>query len=339
MKILSPLLILLLAQLFSTMVEARVFTNKQGREIDAEIISVASPEVKIKRADGKVFTMLIDTFTDEDQAFIRTWKPAGAPPAGAPPAPPANSDLKPGETLKLDFPDLAPDRKGEPATCNVKLPGSYDPAKRYPLVVWLAGGDGGNQPGGGFVPEGDFVTAGLPFPKDANNPAQANMVGEFDLIWEFHRAMLDEIHRRVPNIERSSSVIGGFSNGAHAIDGMLRVLGGKEGGLADYFAVFVLADLSDANLVLADLSNANLTGTKFIGANLESAILRGAYLALANLKDARLNGADLTDSSWWRARGLTSDQIVEFAKTFPPTDTADESRRNDFGLWLKTFAK
>jgi uncharacterized protein YjbI with pentapeptide repeats len=104
-------------------------------------------------------------------------------------------------------------------------------------------------------------------------------------------------------------------------------------------AVFVLADLSDANLVLADLSNANLTGTKFIGANLESAILRGADLALANLKDARLNGADLTDSSWWRARGLTSDQIVEFAKTFPPTDTADESRRNDFGLWLKTFAK
>ncbi len=238
----SLLLLLLLAQLFSTMVEARVFTNKQGREIDAEIISVASPEVKIKRADGKVFTMLIDTFTDEDQAFIRTWKLAGSPPEGAPPAPPTNSDLKPGETLKLDFPDLAPDRKGEPATCSVKLPGAYDPAKRYPLVVWLAGGDGGNQPGGGFVPEGDFVTAGLPFPKDANNPAQSNMVGEFDLIWEYHRAMLDEIHRHVPNIERSSSVIGGFSNGAHAIDGMLRVRGGKEGGLADYFAAFVLAD-------------------------------------------------------------------------------------------------
>ena len=104
-------------------------------------------------------------------------------------------------------------------------------------------------------------------------------------------------------------------------------------------AVFVLADLSDANLVLADLSKANLTGARFNGANLESAILRGADLALANLTDARLKGADLTDSSWWRARGLTSDQIVEFAKTFAPTDAADESRRNDFLLWLQTFAK
>ena len=62
------------------MVEARVFTNKQGREIDAEIISVAPPEVKIKRGDVKVFTMLIDAFTEEDQAYIRAWKPAGPPP-------------------------------------------------------------------------------------------------------------------------------------------------------------------------------------------------------------------------------------------------------------------
>ena len=231
---------LLFAFCLTASLEAHVFTNKQGRTLDAEIVSAAPPQVTMKRADGQVFTLPIAGFTEEDQVFIRAWKPPGMPvPA---PGLPANPDLKSGASLRLDFPTLAPDRKGDPAACNLRLPANYDPTKKHPLIVWLGGGDGGNQPGSGFVPEGDFVMAGLPFPKDANNPGQANMVGEFDEIWDYHRTMLDEIHRRVPNLDRASSVIAGFSNGAHAIDGMLRVKGGKEGGLADYFGAFVLAD-------------------------------------------------------------------------------------------------
>ncbi len=103
-------------------------------------------------------------------------------------------------------------------------------------------------------------------------------------------------------------------------------------------AIFILANLSEADLLMADLTDANLTGAKLMGANLEAAILRGTDLALANLANANLTNIDLTDSSWWRTRGLTSTQIAQFAKQFAPTESADDSRRNDFARWMKAYA-
>ena len=157
--------------------------------------------------------------------------------AGIPPA----TSLKAGATLRLDFPELAPDRQGRMTACVLSLPTGYDPAKKFPLVVWLAGGEGDHLPSRAFLPPGDHVAAGLPYPKGAVNPAQASMVGDFATIWSYHRAMLDEIHRQVPNLDRRRSVLAGFSNGAHAMDGMLR-LAGNGPRLTDYFGAFVFAD-------------------------------------------------------------------------------------------------
>ena len=219
---------------------ARTFTDAKGRTMDAEIVSVSGTNVTIKRADGQTFTVPATSFNAADQAFIKAWKPSA--PAVPPEPVKVADDVKPGATLVLEFPELPKDRKDQPASCTVKLPTGYDTAKKFPLVVWLAGGEGGNTPNSSFLPAGDFVTAGLPFPKGANNPAQANMVGEFDKIWDYHRAMINKIHERIPNLDRKTSIIGGFSNGGHAIDGMLKARGGKEGGIADYFGIFVLAD-------------------------------------------------------------------------------------------------
>ena len=145
-----------------------------------------------------------------------------------------------GASLKFDFPELTVDRKGALAACHVKLPADYDTAKKYPLVVWLGGGEGGNQPNGSFLPAGDFVLVGLPYPKGANNPSQANMVGDYAKVWAYQRFMLDEIAKVIPNIDRSHSIIAGFSNGGHSIDGMLRLSSGPK--LTDYFGIFVFAD-------------------------------------------------------------------------------------------------
>lgn len=154
------------------------------------------------------------------------------------------ADLKaqvaPGATLRFEFPELTVDRKGETAACHLKLPADYDAAKKYPLVVWLGGGEGGNQPSGSFLPAGDFVLVGLPYPKGANNPAQANMVGDYGKVWAYHRFMLDEIAKAIPNLDKSRSIIAGFSNGGHAIDGMLRLGGSPK--LTDYFGTFIFAD-------------------------------------------------------------------------------------------------
>lgn len=100
---------------------------------------------------------------------------------------------------------------------------------------------------------------------------------------------------------------------------------------------FVLADLSEAVLLMADLTGADMTGANLTAATLESANLRGATLALSNLAEANLRNANLTDSNWWRARGLSRDQLIRFAAEFPPTDAADPSRIEDYLLWTNTL--
>jgi hypothetical protein len=150
------------------------------------------------------------------------------------------AQVAPGATLRFDFPELTVDRKGARAACHLKLPANYDNAKKYPLVVWLGGGEGGNQPNGSFLPAGDFILVGLPYPKGANNPSQANMVGDYAKVWPYHRFMLDEIAKVIPNLDKSRSIIAGFSNGAHAIDGMLRLSAKPR--LTDHFGVFIFVD-------------------------------------------------------------------------------------------------
>ena len=148
--------------------------------------------------------------------------------------------VAPGATLKFIFPELTVDRRGALAACNLQLPANYDKAKRYRLVVWLAGGEGGNTPNKSFLPEGDFIVVGLPYPKGANNPSQPNMVGDYAKVWAYHRFMLDEIAKVIPNIDKSRSIIAGFSNGGHAIDGMLRLSVSPK--LTEYFGIFIFAD-------------------------------------------------------------------------------------------------
>jgi hypothetical protein len=167
-------------------------------------------------------------------------KKAAAPAEKAVPRTELKTRVAPGASLKFDFPELDVDRHGVMAACHLTLPASYDAARKYPLVAWLGGGEGGNQPNGSFLPAGDFILVGLPYPKGANNPIQANMVGDYAKVWAFHRFMLEEIAKVVPNIDRSRSVIAGFSNGGHAIDGMLRLSGKPK--LADTFGVFIFAD-------------------------------------------------------------------------------------------------
>ena len=139
---------------------------------------------------------------------------------------PQASKVAPGATVRLEFPALPPDRHGQVAACEVRIPAGYDPARKLPLVAWLAGGEGGTSPAAGFLPPGDFVLVGLPYPKGAANPAQPNMVGDFGKVWAYHRAMLEDVHRLLPNLDRRSSILAGFSNGGHAIDGMLRTRNG-----------------------------------------------------------------------------------------------------------------
>ncbi len=176
----------------------------------------------------------------EAKATAKAEGRAAAPAEKAVPRADLKALVAPGASLKFDFPELTVDRHGALAACNVKLPAGFEPGKKYPLVAWLGGGEGGNSPSSAFLPEGAFILVGLPYPKGANNPAQANMVGDYAKVWAYQRFMLEEIAKVIPNIDKSRSIIAGFSNGGHAIDGMLRLSSGPK--LTDYFGIFVFAD-------------------------------------------------------------------------------------------------
>ncbi len=149
----------------------------------------------------------------------------------------ADPRVKPGEKFTLSFPNLPKDRKGNTSEMEVSIPKSHDPNKTYPLLVWLGGGDGSSASGSGngLADADKFILAGMPYPKGANNPGQSNMVGNFPVIWAYHRTMLEELHRVVPNINTDLRILAGFSNGGHCIDGYMK-------GARQYFNTFVLAD-------------------------------------------------------------------------------------------------
>lgn len=101
-------------------------------------------------------------------------------------------------------------------------------------------------------------------------------------------------------------------------------------------AAFTAAQMSETYLLMADLTGANLSAADLTGANLEAAILKGANLSLARLSGVNLKDADFTDSNWWRARGLTSEQLATLAKSFAPSEKSPAALRDDYAAWLKT---
>ena len=212
---------------------ARTFRDDQGRQIEAELISFQDGQVSIRK-DGRDFTLPLSKFSGEDREYIEKWaKEKKAEPVIA-----AENAPKPGETLQFDFPELPKDFNGEPASFSAKIPSTYDPAKPVGLLIFLGGGTGSNSPGGaaGLV-KNDFVCAGLPYPDDGRNPAQDNMVGSFQKVWDYWKPMLTKLEAAVPNLDPKLRIIGGFSNGGHAIDGLM-----KESEFADSFTSFFLID-------------------------------------------------------------------------------------------------
>jgi len=191
----------------------------------------------------RIFALLACTaslIAADKKAAAKAEEKAAAPAAQAIPRTELKAQVAPGAWLKFDFPELSVDRYGAMAACKLTLPANYDATKKYPLVAWLGGGDGTNSPKSSFLPEGDFIVVGLPYPKAAINPSQPSMVGDYAKVWAYQRFMLDEIAKIIPNIDKSRSIIAGFSNGGHSIDGMLRLSSGPK--LTDYFGIFIFAD-------------------------------------------------------------------------------------------------
>src|SRR5436190_9137256 len=102
MNLLNTPLLAATLTLLTLSAKGRSFTNLTGVKIEAEIVSKQGDQVRIKRADGREFSLQVISLSLADQEYIKAWQPSGTSPTtpskpGAPAAPvSADPRAKPG---------------------------------------------------------------------------------------------------------------------------------------------------------------------------------------------------------------------------------------------------
>jgi hypothetical protein len=118
--------------------------------------------------------------------------------------------LTPGSTSTITFPEMPPtfyDRytqKDVKAQMTVFLPRNYDPGRKYPLLVFLNGGDGGTGSNPGVAralsEEKDFVCVSVPLFKASDPKAPRGYImqdPDAKYMWPFFRTMLARLEALV----------------------------------------------------------------------------------------------------------------------------------------------
>ena len=152
-----------------------------------------------------------------------------------------SKDFDPNETVIIEFRELPVTlynmvkETNEPTKAAVFFPENYKTEKDFPLLIWLGGGNGG--PGTNLkIPKSitgknDFICINLPLFKQTLEPVNADSSNFWmrlyiddenaDIIWDSYKIMLNDIFKKIPNIDRKNTFMGGFSNGAHTISVLL----------------------------------------------------------------------------------------------------------------------
>ncbi|MCE5238952.1 hypothetical protein LLH23_10720 [bacterium] len=171
----------------------------------------------------------------------------------AQPGPPV---LAPGRWFTVTFPDLPPTlfalntQRTDPAQMTVFLPRNYDPQHSHPLFIFLNGWDGGNAGNPGIAralsEERDFVCVAMPLFKERLDlsiaPETRRILvqdGDGRYAWPYYKAMLQKLDELVPNLDPAHQILGGFSNGAHMVAGLVNE---SDGEAAGRFSAFLLGD-------------------------------------------------------------------------------------------------
>lgn len=161
--------------------------------------------------------------------------------------------LAPGSTFTVAFPEMPPtfydleQKKDAKAQMTVFLPTNYEPGRKRPLLVFLNGGDGGGGSNLGVARslcEGkDFVCVSVPLFKVTapKTPGGDYIMRDPDAkyMWPHFRTMLAKLEELVPNLDPAHRVLGGFSNGAHATQGLIDA---SEGEVSRRFSAFFFVE-------------------------------------------------------------------------------------------------
>jgi len=180
--------------------------------------------------------------------------------------------LGPGVLLTIEFPNV-PDTlatletgRRKPACLMAQLPANYSPAGKFPLFVFLNGGNGGrgdNLPlGWETVGSNDFICVNLPLFRRA--PLDTNFwiaMPDFETVSRAYGAMLGKLIDTVPNVTPERSAFGGFSNGAHTT-GVL--LAGRDDFILSHFRAFYLLEGGFGPLAAHVLGSCTMKPSRFL---------------------------------------------------------------------------
>jgi hypothetical protein len=157
--------------------------------------------------------------------------------------PPSEPRMEPGTSFTVPFPEMPPtffaasEKKDVKAQMTVFLPTNYDRRRKLPLLIFLGGGDGGSGGNPGvaraLTEDKDFICVSMPLFKaklPATGPAFIFRDDDAEYMWPFFRTMLGKLDQIVPNIDPAHQILGGFSNGAHATQGLIDQSGGEVAG-------------------------------------------------------------------------------------------------------------
>lgn len=173
--------------------------------------------------------------------------------SGAPVAEGTAPALTAGATIRIPFPDMPAtyyavfEKKPVAAQMTVFLPRNYDSHRKFPLFVFLNGWDGGDaaNPGvaRGITQEMDFICVVVPLFRapGPRQPADENLMRDADArcMWPYFQKMLARLDALVPNLDSDHEVLGGFSNGAHATQGLIDE---SDGAVARRFCAFLFVE-------------------------------------------------------------------------------------------------
>lgn len=241
--------------------------------------------------------------------------------------------LTPGTTVEIPFrdPGLPPTLfsmvTGADAApvLAVRLPDDYDPARTYPLLVYVPGLHGNRSGNIGSAltiagPRG-WVVASVPLFKavvDRDEVGGGLLVGFRDepIIAPAYRTLLGRLFELVPNIDTSRSAMVGFSNGALTLAVLLSA---HDNFVLSHFRRFVLVD--HGMFHLTDLHEAGARDARYL-------ILVGDQPDLG--RDLKLRGCALAQDSWRLLNvDLTCEIMKDTGHAFPPEAMAR------VGRWLR----
>jgi len=166
-----------------------------------------------------------------------------------------------GEEKTIEFADLPPTLFSaaleipKVAAVAVSFPEDYDPAKTYPVLLFLGGsqGDTGHSAKKGRTIVGDapVICMSLPLFLEHLEPMKEDESNKWirlyidgkqgAYIWRQYEPMLEAAFALIPNHDPQRAYLGGFSNGANTTVALLNHEASREG-LLRYFQHFILIE-------------------------------------------------------------------------------------------------